>query len=178
MMLCVILQNGKTALHLASGRGHVGVARVLIDAHAYINQTDKVLRMWLFDQCIWVHLLSPLLQSVLLPASDFIFLLWCACSSTCIYTTAGCTCRCCDSLSTSYIITSHSPMHTEWYESTVWSKSKGTHWGSWHSSKRWSWPKFGHHSMRTGMCSFYFCVYWGTVVLLTELKACSARLAR
>lgn len=87
-------------------------------------------------------------------------------------------CRCCDSLSISCVITSHSPMHTEWYESTVWSKSRGTHWGSWHSSKRWSWPKFGHHSMRTGTCSFHFCVYWGTVVLLTELKACSVWLAR
>ena len=45
VMSCAILQNGKTGLHLASGRGHVGVVQVLIEAHVPINQKDKVLYM-------------------------------------------------------------------------------------------------------------------------------------
>ena len=35
-------QNGWTALHLASQEGHVAVVRLLIEAHAVINQQSKV----------------------------------------------------------------------------------------------------------------------------------------
>ena len=35
-------QNGCTALHLASQEGHVAVVRLLIEAHAVINQQCKV----------------------------------------------------------------------------------------------------------------------------------------
>ena len=37
------VQDGATALHLSSHEGHVGVVRVLIEAHAYVNQQDKVI---------------------------------------------------------------------------------------------------------------------------------------
>ena len=37
-----VFQNGWTALHLASREGHVAVVHLLIEAHAVINQQDKV----------------------------------------------------------------------------------------------------------------------------------------
>ena len=37
-----VFQDGLTALHLASQEGHVAVVRLLIEAHAVINQQCKV----------------------------------------------------------------------------------------------------------------------------------------
>ena len=37
------MQDGKTALHIAAERGHVGIVQVLIRAHADLNLQDKVL---------------------------------------------------------------------------------------------------------------------------------------
>ena len=41
-MLKMIIQNGLTALHMASDNGHVAVVRLLIQAHAVINLQSKV----------------------------------------------------------------------------------------------------------------------------------------
>lgn len=39
------IQEGKTALHLASQYGHISVVRILVGAHACINLQDKVLQI-------------------------------------------------------------------------------------------------------------------------------------
>ena len=40
--VCVFPQAGETALHLASDRGHVEVAKLLVKAKANVNILDKV----------------------------------------------------------------------------------------------------------------------------------------
>jgi len=41
----ITVQDKKTALHLAAGRGHTGVVRLLIGANADLNLQDKVVYM-------------------------------------------------------------------------------------------------------------------------------------
>ena len=44
VLLSPFLQDGKTALYLASEQGHVSVVRILIAAHAAVSLKDKVLQ--------------------------------------------------------------------------------------------------------------------------------------
>ena len=43
LAVAFVVQNGKTALHLASEQDHVSVVQMLIGAHAKVNLKDKVL---------------------------------------------------------------------------------------------------------------------------------------
>lgn len=47
------MQDGSTALHLASTRGFVDTVRTLLDVGAHVNAADKVRRNWRRGMRVW-----------------------------------------------------------------------------------------------------------------------------